>query len=59
MEKTIFEQMGGTYEQQGDYLVPCLILPAEEEKSIGAFGRRHLRQIYFQEGSSQNRSTTL
>ena len=51
--------MGGTYEQQGDYLVPCLILPAEEEKSIGAFGRRHLRQIYFQEGSSQNRSTTL
>ena len=25
--------MGGTYEQQGDYLVPCLILPAEEEKS--------------------------
>ena len=22
MEKTIFEQMGGTYEQQGNYLIP-------------------------------------
>lgn len=26
MKKTIFEQMGGTYEQQGDYLIPCLTL---------------------------------
>ena len=26
MEKTIFEQMGGTYKQQGDYSIPCLIL---------------------------------
>nr|WP_202620357.1 TnpV protein [Emergencia sp. 1XD21-10] len=23
--------MGGTYEQQGDYLIPCLTLPSEEE----------------------------
>lgn len=45
MIKTIFEQMGGTYEQQGDYLIPCLTLPTEEEKSIGVWGQRHLRYL--------------
>lgn len=45
MVKTIFEQMGGTYEQQGDYLIPCLTLPTEEEKSIGIWGKRHLRYL--------------
>ncbi|MDY4511584.1 MAG: TnpV protein, partial [Streptococcus hyovaginalis] len=24
MAKTIFEEMGGKYERQGDYLIPCL-----------------------------------
>lgn len=45
MEKTIFEKMGGTYEQQGDYLIPCLTLPAEEEKPVGIWGQRHLRYL--------------
>ena len=45
MGKTLFEQMCGTYEQQGDYLIPCLTLPTEEEKSIGIFGQRHLRYL--------------
>lgn len=45
MEKSIFEQLGGTYEQQGDYLLPCLALPAEKEKSIGVFGQRHLQYL--------------
>ena len=45
MAKTIFEQMGGTYEQQSDYLIPCLTLPTEEEKSIGIWGQRHLRYL--------------
>ena len=45
MEKTIFEQMGGTYEQQGNYLIPCLTLPTEEEKPIGILGQRHLRYL--------------
>ena len=31
MKKTIFEEMGGTYVRQGDYLIPCLTLPAEEK----------------------------
>ena len=44
MEKTIFEQMGGTYEMRGDYRLPCLALPAEETP-VGIWGRRHLRYI--------------
>ena len=42
MAKTIFEEMGGRYERQGDYRIPCLTLPAEKEQPIGLFGRRHL-----------------
>lgn len=45
MEKTIFEQMNGTYEQQGDYFIPCLAATAEEEKPIGIWGQRHLRYL--------------
>ena len=46
MAKTIFEEMGGTYARQGDYLFPCLFLPAEKEnKPIGVWGQRHLRYI--------------
>ena len=42
MEKTIFEQMGGTYEQQGDYLIPCLTLPSEgENQPVSLWGQRH------------------
>lgn len=43
--KSIFEQLGGTYEQQGDYLLPCLTVPAENEQPIGVWGQRHLRYI--------------
>ena len=44
MAKTIFEQMGGTYTQVGDYLLPDLSLPAEEKQaSIGVWGMRHKR----------------
>ena len=42
MAKTIFEELGGRYERQGDYLIPCIALPAEKEQPIGLFGRRHL-----------------
>ena len=46
MAKTIFEEMGGAYVRQGDYLLPCLSLPAEKEnKPIGVWGQRHLRYI--------------
>ena len=42
MAKTIFEELGGRYERQGDYLIPCITLLAEKEQPIGLFGRRHL-----------------
>ena len=45
MEKSLFEQMGGTYTQQGDYLLPNLVLPTEEEHQIGIWGQRRLRYI--------------
>ena len=46
MAKTIFEQMGGTYTQVGDYMLPDL-LPAEEEKeaNIGVWAMRHKRYL--------------
>ena len=45
MEKTIFEQMDGTYTRQGDYYLPNLILPAEKEQPIGIWGQRHLQYL--------------
>lgn len=42
MAKTFFEELGGKYERQGDYLIPCIDLPAEEEQPIGIWGQRHL-----------------
>ncbi len=42
MKKTIFEELGGRYKRQGDYLIPCLTLPAKEEQAIGIWGQRHL-----------------
>lgn len=45
MGKSIFEEMGGRYEKQGDYLIPCLTLPTEKETVIGIWGQRHLRYL--------------
>ena len=45
MAKTIFEQMGGTYTMQGDYCLPDLTLPAEEERPIGVWAQRRLRYL--------------
>ena len=45
MNKTIFEQMGGTYTMQGDYYLPNLILPSKEERPIGVWGQRRLRYL--------------
>ena len=44
--QTIFEQNGGTYRQEGDYLIPNLALPSKKEsKTIGMWGQRHLQFI--------------
>lgn len=43
--KSIFEQIGGTYTVQGDYRLPNLTLPAEDERPIGVWGQRRLRYL--------------
>lgn len=46
MENTLFEKFGGTYTKQGDYLLPNLILPAEEATGyIGVWGQRRLNYL--------------
>ena len=45
MAKTIFEQTSGTYTMQGDYCLPNLTLPPEEERPIGVWGQRRLRYL--------------
>ncbi len=45
MVKIIFEEMGGTYTQVGDYLLPDLELSEKETQSIGIWGQRHLRYL--------------
>lgn len=46
MENTLFEKFGGTYTKQGDYLLPNLILPAEEATGyIGVWGQRRLSYL--------------
>lgn len=45
MAKTIFEQMDGTYTMQGDYYLPDLTLPAEEERPTGVCAQRRLRYL--------------
>ena len=45
--KSIFEQMGGTYTQEGDYLIPNLSLPDTPYEPIGKYGR--MRQAYLKE----------
>lgn len=43
--KSIFEQMGGTYTQVGDYLIPNLSV-TEEVQPIGKYGR--MRKEYLE-----------
>ena len=44
--KTLFEQMGGTYRQVGDYRIPNLALPAKKEmQPIGKYGIMHHNYI--------------
>ena len=43
--KSLFEEMGGTYTQVGDYFLPDLKLPKNENKPIGVWGQRHKRYL--------------
>ncbi len=39
------EKTGINYTLQGDYYLPYLALPAEEQQPIGIWGQRHLRHL--------------
>ena len=41
--QTIFEAMGGTYQQEGDYLFPNIEVP--ESPAIGIWGQRRLQYL--------------
>ncbi len=46
MKNRIYDEKNGLwYEKQGDYYIPCLSLPEEEQKPVGIWGQRHLRYI--------------
>ena len=46
MDKYIYDENNGLwYELQGEYYLPCLTLPPEEEKPIGIWGQRHKRYL--------------
>lgn len=45
MTDTLFEQLGGTYTQQGDYLLPNLTPPEKDVRPIGIWGQRRLRHL--------------
>ncbi len=46
MDKYVFDKNNGLwYELQGEYYLPCLTVPSEEEKPIGIWGQRHKRYL--------------
>lgn len=46
MENRIYDEKSGLwYEKQGDYYIPCLSLPEQENKPIGIWGQRHANYL--------------
>lgn len=45
--KSFFEQMGGTYSQVGDYLIPNLLPPEGSKQPLGKYGR--MRRSFLKE----------
>ena len=43
--KSIFVKIGGAYTMQGDYRLPNITLPAEDERPVGVWGQRRLRYL--------------
>lgn len=48
--QSTFERMGGTYRQEGDYLLPNLLPPVPRSHRLGKYGR--MRQKYLKEHRS-------
>lgn len=59
MEKFIYDENNSLwYELQGDYYIPCLKLPNEEQKEIGVWGMRHLEYLKQHRKATYNRLQT-
>ena len=43
--KSLYERMGGTYRQEGDYFVPNLALPDTGAYPLGKYGRMRRRYL--------------
>lgn len=55
--KSTFEQMGGTYRPEGDYLIPNLELSHASDYQIGKYG--HMRRNYLQEHRPVSRAEEI
>ena len=59
MEKYIYDESNGLwYELNGDYYLPCFILPEIESKEIGVWGMRHLDYFKSRRKATYNRLQT-
>ena len=59
MEKYIYDESNGLwYELNGDYYLPCFILPEVETKEIGIWGIRHLDYLKSRRKATYNRLQT-
>lgn len=45
MERSLFEQYGGSYTKVGDYLLPNLTIDESEQQPIGKYGRMRKRYL--------------
>jgi hypothetical protein len=45
MQKSIFEQMDGTYTQVGDYFIPNLVISETAQSPLGKYGRMRKRYL--------------
>ena len=45
MQKSIFEQMGGTYTRVGDYFIPNLVISETAQSPLGKYGRMRKRYL--------------
>ena len=59
MQKSIFEQMGGTYTQVGDYFIPNLVISETAQSPLGKYGRMRKRYLKeYRPGPDNNLLTT-
>ena len=59
MEKYIFDESNGLwYELNGDYYLPCFMLPEVETKEIGVWGMRHEDYLKSRRKATYNRLQT-